>query len=109
VALLKAVAHGWKQATLADNAAEIRRLGEDVYKRLAVFGDHLGKLGKSLSGSVDSFNKAVGSLESQVLPAARRFPDLGLRVNRELDPLDPIESLPRIPREPDEVGPELPG
>ena len=109
VALLKAVAHGWKQSTLADNAAEIRRLGEDVYKRLAVFGDHLGKLGKSLSGSVDSFNKAVGSLESQVLPAARRFPDLGLRVNRELEPLDPIESLPRIPREPNEVGPELPG
>ncbi len=108
VALLKAVAHGWKQATLADNAAEIRRLGEDVYKRLAVFGEHLGKLGKSLSGSVDSFNKAVGSLESQVLPAARRFPELGLRVHRELEPLDPIDSLTRIPRDPDEVGPERP-
>ena len=108
VALLKAVAHGWKQSTLADNAAEIRRLGEDVYKRLAVFGDHLGKLGKSLSGSVDSYNKAVGSLESQVLPAARRFPDLGLRVNRDLEPLDPVESLPRIPRDSDEVGSERP-
>lgn len=108
VALLKAVAHGWKQSTLADNATEIRRLGEDLYKRLAVFGDHLGKLGKSLSGSVDSFNKAVGSLESQVLPAARRFPDLGLRVNRDLEPLDPVESLPRIPRDPDEVGSERP-
>lgn len=108
VALLKAVAHGWKQSTLADNAAEIRRLGEDLYKRLAVFGDHLGKLGKSLSGSVDSFNKAVGSLESQVLPAARRFPDLGLRVNRDLEPLDPVESLPRIPRDSDEVGSERP-
>jgi DNA recombination protein RmuC len=108
VALLKAVAHGWKQATLADNAAEIRRLGEDVYKRLAVFGEHLGKLGKSLSGSVDSFNKAVGSLESQVLPAARRFPELGLRVNRELEPLDPVDSLTRVPRDSDEVGPERP-
>jgi DNA recombination protein RmuC len=109
VALLKAVAHGWKQATLADNAAEIRRLGEEVYKRLAVFADHLGRLGKSLSGSVDSFNKAVGSLESQVLPAARRFSDLGLRVTRELEPLDPVDSLPRIPRDPDEVGSERPG
>lgn len=108
VALLKAVAHGWKQSTLADNAAEIRRLGENLYKRLAVFGDHLGKLGKSLSGSVDSYNKAVGSLESQVLPAARRFPDLGLRVNRDLEPLDPVESLPRIPRDSDEVGSERP-
>jgi DNA recombination protein RmuC len=109
VALLKAVSYGWKQSTLHDNAAEIRRLGEEVYKRLAVFADHLGRLGKSLSGSVDSFNKAVGSLESQVLPAARRFSDLGLRVTRELEPLDPVDSLPRIPRDPDEVGSERPG
>jgi DNA recombination protein RmuC len=98
VALLKAVAYGWKQTVLADNAAEIRRLGEDVYKRLAVFGDHLGKLGKSLGSSVDSFNKAVGSLEQQVLPAARRFPELGLRVDRELAPIEPVDSLARTPR-----------
>ncbi len=88
VALLKAVAYGWKQTILADNAAEIRRLGEDMYKRLAVFGEHLGRLGKSLGNSVESFNKAVGSLEQQVLPAARRFPELGLRVNRELEPIE---------------------
>lgn len=98
IALLKAVAYGWKQTLLADNAAEIRRLGEDVYKRLAVFGEHLGKLGRSLGSSVDSFNKAVGSLEQQVLPAARRFPDLGLRVDRELTPIDPIGALTRTPR-----------
>src|SRR5882757_4155102 len=99
VALLKALAYGWKQTVLADNAAEIRRLGEDLYKRLAVFGEHLGKLGKSLGSSVDSFNKAVGSLEQQVLPAARRFPELGLRVDRELAPIDPIGSLARTPRD----------
>jgi DNA recombination protein RmuC len=98
VALLKIVAYGWKQSILADNAAEIRRLGEDLYKRLAVFGEHLGKLGKALGSSVDSFNKAVGSLEQQVLPAARRFPELGLRVNRELEAVDPVASLARIPR-----------
>jgi DNA recombination protein RmuC len=98
VALLKIVAYGWKQSILADNAAEIRRLGEDLYKRLTVFGEHLGKLGKSLGSSVDSFNKAVGSLEQQVLPAARRFPELGLRVNREIEPIDPVASLARIPR-----------
>ena len=89
VALLKAVAYGWKQSVLADNAAEVRRLGEDLYKRLAVFAEHLARLGKSLGGSVDAFNKAVGSLESQILPAARRFPELGLRVSRELEPLEP--------------------
>jgi DNA recombination protein RmuC len=108
VALLKIVAYGWKQSILADNAAEIRRLGEDLYKRLAVFGEHLGKLGKSLDSSVDSFNKAVGSLEQQVLPAARRFPDLGLRLSRELEPIEPVANLARIPRgadvEPDPSG-----
>jgi DNA recombination protein RmuC len=98
VALLKVVAYGWKQSALADNAAEIRRLGEEVYKRLAVFGEHLGKLGKSLGSSVESFNKAVGSLEQQVMPAARRFPELGLRVSRDLEPIEPVANLTRIPR-----------
>jgi DNA recombination protein RmuC len=98
VALLKAVSYGWKQTILADNAAEVRRLGEELYKRLAVFGDHLAKLGKSLGSSVESFNRAVGSLEQQVLPAARRFPDLGLRVSREIDPIEPLASLTRTPR-----------
>jgi DNA recombination protein RmuC len=100
VALLKTVALGWKQAALAENAAEIRRLGEDMFKRLAVFGEHLGRLGKSLGSSVDFFNKAVGSLETQVLPAARRFPELGLRVNREIEVLEPIDAAPRVPRAP---------
>jgi DNA recombination protein RmuC len=100
VALLKAVAYGWKQTVLAENAAEIRSLGEDMYKRLAVFGEHLARLGKSLGSSVEAFNKAVGSLEQQVLSAARRFPSLGLRVNRELDLIEPLDALPRAPRAP---------
>jgi DNA recombination protein RmuC len=98
VALLKAVAYGWKQTALAENAEEVRRLGEEMYKRLAVFGEHLARLGKALGGGVDAFNKAVGSLEQQVLPAARRFPELGLRVNRAIEPLEPIEALTRAPR-----------
>jgi DNA recombination protein RmuC len=98
VALLKAVSYGWKQTVLADNAAAVRRLGEELYKRLAVFGEHLGKLGKSLGSSVDSYNRAVGSLEQSVLPAARRFPELGLRVNREIDPIEPVGDLTRVPR-----------
>ena len=78
--------------------AEVRRLGEELYKRLATFAEHLGRLGKSLSASVDAYNKSVGSLEQQVLPGARRFPDLGLRTNREIEPLEPVEELIRIPR-----------
>jgi DNA recombination protein RmuC len=99
------VEFGWKQAQLADSAAEIRRLGEELYKRLSVFGEHLGKLGKSLGGSVEAYNRAVGSLEQQILPAARRFETLGLRVNRELEPMQPIDQLVRIPRAAD--SPEL--
>jgi DNA recombination protein RmuC len=102
VALLKAVSYGWKQSVLTDNAAEVRKLGEDLYKRLAVFAEHLARLGKSLGGSVEAFNKAVGSLEQQVLPAARRFPELGLRVGRDLEPLEPVASLTRTPRGSDE-------
>jgi DNA recombination protein RmuC len=98
VALLKVVSYGWKQTVLADNAAEVRRLGEELYKRLGVFAEHLVRLGKSLGSSVESFNRAVGSLEQQVLPGARRFPDLGLRVNRELDLIEPIPNLTRTPR-----------
>jgi DNA recombination protein RmuC len=97
-ALLKAVEYGWKQSRLADNAAEVRKLGEEIYKRLAVFAEHLAKLGKSLGASVDSFNKAVGSLEQQVLPGARRFPELGLRTNRAIETLEPVDNLARIPR-----------
>lgn len=98
VSLLKAVAYGWKQTALAENAAEVRRLGEELHKRLAVFAEHLTKLGKNLGSSVESFNRAVGSLEQQVLPAARRFPDLGLRISRDIELLDPIASLARVPR-----------
>ena len=98
VALLKAVSYGWKQTALAENAAEVRRLGEDLHKRLAVFAEHLAKLGKNLSTSVESFNRAVGSLEHQVLPAARRFPDLGLRISRDIELLDPIATLANVPR-----------
>ena len=98
IALLKVISYGWKQTLLAENAMEVRQLGEELYKRLAVFGEHLAKLGKSLGSSVDSFNRAVGSLEQQVLPAARRFPELGLRTTREIDSLEPIASLTRTPR-----------
>jgi DNA recombination protein RmuC len=97
-ALLKVIEYGWKQSLLADNAAEVRRLGEELYKRLSVFGEHLARLGKSLDGSVDAYNKAVGSLEQQVLPGARRFPELGLRTNRDIDALESVDIRARVPR-----------
>ncbi len=97
VALLKAVAYGWRQTALAQNAQLIRDLGADLYKRLNVFTGHLGKLSRNLNGSVEAFNAAMGSLERQVLPGARKFTELGIRPDKELDSIDPIEALARTP------------
>jgi DNA recombination protein RmuC len=96
VALLKAVAYGWRQLALADNAEEIRRLAEDLYGRLNAFVGHLNKLGRQLSSSVESYNRAVGSLERKVLPGARKFTELGIRPKREIDQVEPLEAMPRV-------------
>ena len=98
VALLKAVAYGWRQNALAENAAHIQELAEELYKRLATFGDHLGRIGKSLGASVDAYNSAVGSLERQVLPGARKFTELGLRPGKEIPEIAPVEKLARVPK-----------
>ena len=85
VALLKAVAYGWRQNALAENAAHIQELGEDLYKRLATFTAHISKVGRTLGQSVEAYNAAVGSLERQVMPGARKFTELGLRPAKEIE------------------------
>jgi DNA recombination protein RmuC len=98
VAILKTVAYGWRQTVLAQNAETIRTLAEELYKRLGVFTTHLTKLGRNLATSVDTFNSAVGSLERQVLPGARKFTELGVRPEREIESLDPVDRLTRDPQ-----------
>ncbi len=95
VALLKAVAYGWRQLALADNAKEIRALAEDLYARLATFVSHMNKVGRQLSSSVENYNKAVGSLERNVLPGARKFVELGVHPKKEVEKLESIETVPR--------------
>jgi DNA recombination protein RmuC len=95
IALLRAVSYGWKQQALAENAEIIRELGETLYKRLSTFGNHLSKLGNSLGSSVNHFNSAVGSLERQVLPGARKFTEMGISSKNEITELPPIEQMPR--------------
>ena len=95
VALLKAVAYGWRQLALADNAAEIRGLAEDLYGRLTAFVSHLNRLGRQLASSVENYNRAVGSLERSVLPGARKFTELGVHSKKDIDKLESLEPVPR--------------
>ena len=95
IALLKAVAYGWRQSAVAHNAAQIRDLGQELYRRLSTFNGHLGRMGQRLSSAVEAYNAAVGSLERQVLPQARRFGDLGVTADAPLAVLEPIEQLVR--------------
>jgi DNA recombination protein RmuC len=95
IALLKTVALGWRQSAVAQNAAIIRDLGQDLHKRLATFVNHLQKVGRSLGSSVEAYNSAVGSLDRQILPAARRFTELGVTADAPLPPLEPVEQLAR--------------
>ncbi len=76
--LLRTVSMTWQQETIAESAREVSDLGRELYKRLATMGAHFAKLGRSLDGAVDAYNKTVGSLERQVLVQARRFEQHGI-------------------------------
>jgi DNA recombination protein RmuC len=95
IALLKAVAYGWRQTAVAHNAARIRDLGQDLYHRLGTFNAHLGKMGTRLGAAVEAYNAAVGSLERQVMPQARRFNELGVSAEAPPAEIEPITELVR--------------
>jgi len=78
MALVKAIAYGWQQEKMAENAVEVQKIAKELYDRLSVFGGHLDSVGKALNRSVESYNKAVGSMEGRVLPSARKFENLGV-------------------------------
>lgn len=95
IALLRTVAHGWSQQTLAAQVAEVQRTGRDLYERLGSMSTHLDKVGRSLGQAVQAYNRAVGSLESRVLVSARRFESLGVVDEPSLDSPRVAEETPR--------------
>jgi len=95
VALLRAVAFGWNQQIVTENAEKIRDLGEDLYKRLATFTGHLARLGKNINSSVEHYNSAVGSFQRQVMPGARKFSELGITEPKTSESLEPVEKITR--------------
>jgi DNA recombination protein RmuC len=99
IALLQAVAYGWRQESLAKSASEIAELGQELYERLCKFDDHIGDLGTHLEKAMKFYNSAVGTLESRVLVSARRFKDLGVGSSvGDLAVLEPIETPARALR-----------
>jgi DNA recombination protein RmuC len=96
IALLRAVAYGWRQENLAQNAAEISALGKELFKRLSDMGDHLNKVGKGLERAVEAYNGAVGSFEARVMVSARKFADLKTApLGVEIAELEPVEKSVR--------------
>lgn len=97
MALLRAVAFGWQQSVLTENAGKIRDVGTELHKRLTVFINHVEKLGKNLESGVDTYNRLLGSLERSVLPGAKKLAELGISSGRDLADAQPLEISPRVP------------
>lgn len=93
IALLRAVAYGWRQENIAENAKAISDLGQELYKRLGDMGSHLTRVGKNLGQAVEAYNQTVGTMERRVLVSARKFKELG-------SVGDVIEELPTLDHHP---------
>jgi len=102
MALLKAVAYGWRQEQVAEHAKAISDLGRDLYKRISTFAGHFDKIRLGLQRASEAYNSAVGSLERMVLPSARKFRDMGVTARDEIPKLDQLETPLRIASNPEE-------
>jgi DNA recombination protein RmuC len=95
IALLRAVAYGWRQEQLAENAQAISELGRTLYDRIGTLAGHFSSLGKGLDRAVDSYNRAVASMESRVLVSARKFKELGASTGKDLEAPEAVDKASR--------------
>ena len=101
IALLRTVASGWRQESIARNAQQISALGKELYERLRKMTEYFEKVGGKLEGAVEEYNRVVGTFESRVLVSARRFKDLEAAGGSEIESLDQIDTRPRALRAPE--------
>ena len=105
IALVKAIAYGWQQEQIAENAQAISAAGRELYERVRVFGRHMADVGQSLKQAVERYNRSVGSLEGRVLPSARRLEALGAApAGATLPEAPPVETEPRGLQAPELTG-----
>lgn len=97
IALLRAAAYGWQQEVVAENAQKIQVLGQELYERIAVLAEHFQDIRKGLTRSVDSYNKALGSLEGRVLVTAKKLKEMGITSKKKIEEVEGVEAVARIP------------
>jgi DNA recombination protein RmuC len=101
LALLKAISYGWSQEKLAQGAMKISDLGRTLYERICTLAENFNNIGKSLTATTKSYNAAIGSLEGRVLPAARKFKELGITSKKDLTAIETVEQNTRLTNSPE--------